>query len=320
MSLASASTQKGSPQAIKADRLAGLVLEVGDLEATRAFYDPIFRTHPGEWVKHEASLTYRTATEAITFARRRLPRTFPSGGHHQGYRVPRGSVRRVTEELVAAGHTVDWWREDHPHEQLPAPYLHDPSGNRVQLVGADGGDALLDHVAIEVYEFDYCEYLYVTSLCGAVDYYYGWRSDDRDDAKLMGAGDDPCAPWTRRDNPHYRDFLVEDPVTHDLRPARFGEQFGVEVPNRQMRITRPNGQVYLRYGPTRLVMISATKVRQEPREEQVKGTPRLVFTTEVDASSAAQYLKTTVNSFRRNGRNIYLRDADGNFSELICRE
>lgn len=316
-----ATAQGAAPQPVRAGRLAGLVLEVADLPATRAFYEPIFREAPGVWSEAASRLTFQTPEEKITFVLRRRPRTFADGGHHQAYRVPRQRLQGLVDELTARRHPVDWWREDHPSERRVSPYFRDPSGNRVQLVATehDSDERLLDHAAIEVYEFDYCEYLYVTTLGGEVDYYHGWRTADQEDAKLWGEGDDPCAPWTRRDNPHYRDFLVEDPTTGELRPARFAGELGVSAPGRHVRVPRPNGQVFISYGPTRLVLTSATRVRQEPPEEQVRGTPRLIFACDQRAPEVESHLATTVNPHLRDGRRIYVRDADGNFAELVCQ-
>lgn len=304
---------------LRAEQLVGVVLEVADLSSTRAFYEPIFADARGQWIEEESRLVFHTPHEEVAFVRRRRPRTFPDGGHHQAYRVRRERVTGLADQLVGAGHHVDWWREDHSSERGISPYVLDPSGNRIQLVPMDQDGQLLDHVAIEVYEFDYCEYLYVTTLQGEIDHYHGWRTVDVEEATLWAEGDDPCAPWTRRDNPHYRDYLVTDPETGELRPPRFAGELGVAAPDRQMRVARPNGQVFISYGPTRLALISATKVRQEPPEEQVKGTPRLVFRVAVGAAEAEARLATTVNPYRRDGPSVYVRDADGNFCELRCQ-
>src|SRR5205823_12768458 len=68
------------------------------------------------------------------------------------------------------------------HDALPI--LHDPSGNRVQLMASDDTGLLLDHAAVEVHEFDYCEMVYRNALGGQMESYHAWRVEDFDDAKL----------------------------------------------------------------------------------------------------------------------------------------
>jgi len=308
----------GAAPSVRADRLAGVVLGVGNLASTRTFYERIFRDASGTWQERHGRLRFCCGAQTIEFVQRARPRTLPDSGQHQAYRVPRARFGPLVQELQVQGSTIDWWREDHPAEREVTAYLHDPSGNRVQLVASDQLDPLLDHIAMEIHMFDYCEYLYVTALGGRVDYYYGWRTLDHEEARLWASGDDPCAPWTRRDNPSYRDFLVEDPTTGELRPARFSDQLGVERPPARPRVPRPNGQVFLSYGDTRVVLISATKVRQEPPEEQTRGTPRLVFHTDQSADKAAAHLASFPFRHRREGRHIFVRDPDGNFAELVC--
>ena len=46
------------PAPLQADLLAGVVLEVADLGATRAFYEPIFRTARGDWRSSHRGLTF----------------------------------------------------------------------------------------------------------------------------------------------------------------------------------------------------------------------------------------------------------------------
>jgi len=305
-------------------QLLGAVLEVADLDASRHFYERVFRGRDGEWHTGRGRLTYESGGgQSLELVQHGRPRTFPDSGYHQGYRVHRDRVLDLATELSDAGHQVEWWREDHPAERSPAAYVHDPSGNLLQLVASDDDGLLLDHVAIEVHMFDYCEYLYVTAMGGRVDFYYGWRTDDLAEAKLWADGDDPCAPWTRKDNAHYRDFLVEDPKSGELRPTRFSAQLGLQPASppgetTRRRVPRPNGQVFISYEPVRLGLIAATKVRQEPPEEQVKGTPRLVFRTTQTAEAAVGYFGATPIPHSREGRSLFLRDADGNFAELIC--
>lgn len=303
-------------RALHIERLAGVVLEVDDLAATEAFYEPIFQPSGGQWRRSRRQVAYRCGPQHVRFVLRRRPRTLSDSGQHQAYRLPRDHLLTVAQSLTTAGFHAEWWREDHPAERGVTAYFHDPSGNRVQLVASSDDGLLLEHAAIEVHDFNYCEYVYVTTLGGRVDYYHGWRAGDLEEAQQWAEGDDPCAPWTRRDNPHYRDFLVADP-TGQLRPTRFSAQLGA-APVRPVRVPRPNGQVFVAYGDTRLGLIGATRVRQEPPEHRTKGTPRVVLATTQPAAEVEGHLSSTPIPFRREGRNIFLRDPDGNFAELKC--
>lgn len=286
-----------------ANLVAGVVLEAGNLAVTRAFYEPIFRDAPGEWEQGPRRLTFRGGPQTITFVQRARPRTLSDSGQHQAYRVRRERLGALARELAAAGVQVDWWREDPPAERTPSAYLHDPSGNRVQLMPSEKDGLLLDHVAFEVHEFDYCEVLYRNALGGQLDYYFGWRVEDHAEAKAWATGDDPCAPWTRRDNPNWTDF--RDAGQRDT----------------TMRVPRPNTQVFWRYGETRVGLISATKVRQEPPEEIIRGTPRVVLRTTAPAEVAMSHLTATLPiPFQHHGTTAFLRDPDGNFVELRCGE
>lgn len=234
-----------TPIPVQVDLLAGVVLESRNLEATRAFYASIFAHTRGEWYQDQRNLSFQAGNQSIEFVHHPRPRAFLDSGQHQAYRVPSDVLHALVNKLSDAGHEVGWWREDHPAERTASAYLHDPSGNWVQLFPSDQDGPLLAHAAVEVYEFDYCEHVYVGALGGKIDYYHGWTIRDQDEAKSWAEGDDACAPWTRRDNPNWRDFL--EAGTSD----------------RNLRVPRPNTQLSLRYGDCYVCLISATKVRQE---------------------------------------------------------
>jgi predicted enzyme related to lactoylglutathione lyase len=297
---ADAPTASG-PAPIDADLMIGAIIEVRDLAETRAFYERIFRDRLGEWRQAGKSLSYRYGPQTIEFVQKTRPRTVPDGGFHHAYRVKPANVERIAQELQQAGAEVSWWREDRPEERNITAYVHDPSGNIVQLVGSDDGDLLLDHAAIEVHAYDYCEHLYAKTLGGRVSYYHGWRVEDEADAKRWGAGDDPCAPWTRRDNPGWYDLV------------------GHKGPASDVRVPRPVTQVFVSFGKTPLGMISASKVRQELPEEIIRATPRLVFRTKRSPEAAfGRIAEVFPMPFEHDERTAYIRDPDGNFLELRC--
>lgn len=298
--VAAAPTRK-QPLPVVADLLAGVMLEARDLAATRAFYEPIFSDVPGEWQQERDRLTYRAGCQTIEFGRRPRPRSFADSGQHQAYRVRPSRLRSLAGDLERAGHEVNWWHEDNPPEREVTAYVLDPAGNRVQLVPSDDLGLLLDHAALEVHAFDYCEHVYRKVLGGQIRYYHGWRVEDEANAKAWGRGDDPCFPWTRRDNPGWFDF------------ARAGTN------DRNLRVPRPATQVFLGFGNTTLGLISASRVRQEPPEEIIRGLPRLILHSARPAAEAfVQISRTLPLPHETEGRTAYLRDPDGNFAEVRC--
>jgi predicted enzyme related to lactoylglutathione lyase len=304
---------------VQAELVRGVVFEVSDLKKTRVFYEQVFGHAGGEWRQERKVLAYHGGGQTVEFVQQQRPRAFPDSGYHCAFRVPTGQLEEIASGLAKSGHSINRWREDHPLERSVGYYVEDSSGNIVQLVPSDDFSVLVDHVGIEIHMFDYCEYLYVTALGGRVEYYHGWRTIDHNEAKKWANGDDPCAPWTRRDNPSYRDFLVEDTKTGELRPTRFSAEAGGDRQPRRLRVPRPNGQVFISYGPTRLALISATKVRQEPPEEQVKGTPRVILSTGRSAGDVGRWFEQFPIPQLREGNDFYLRDADGNFCQLTCK-
>lgn len=300
----------GSPssrQSVMACRaVAGAFIEVADLEATRTFYGAIFADRAGDWLEEGDRLAFRSPEQTLTFVRRSEPRSLPETGQHQAYRVRSERLEQLVQQLMAAGRSVDRWREDHPSERALAPYVQDPSGNRVQLVGHADPARPLDHVGIEVHDLETAEVFYVKVLGGIVDYYHGRRVHDYVQAAAWGEGSDPCAPWTR------------------LWPGP-----GLSTnPRHKARASHPNQQAFVRFGDTVVALILASKHRQEPPEELVRGTPRLVLRTDDRVSDVPPALaRPPVSlrpeerlrlSFEQEGESIFLRDPAGNFVEVIC--
>ena len=296
-------TEKPTDQGIQgtAKLLSGVVLDASDLGRTQAFYQEIFQHAGGAWESSKTEITYRTGAQTIGFARRGRPRTFEhDSGYHTAYRVPRLRLDAIVSKLSAMGATVEWWNEDAPSEQDVSAYALDPDGNRVQLVAAaDDDPLLLDHATIEVFQFDYCQVIYAKALGGTVDSYHGWRWSEQLAARSWAAGETPSAPWTKRMNPGYRDFLLLG-----AKDARKG-------------VPRPNTQLFLRYGDTRVGLISATRNRQEPRPEILRGTPRLIFASDLPASELMDELAARQPlPMEREGTSVFLRDPDGNYAEV----
>ena len=277
--------------------LAGETIEVSDLASTRAFYTPLFEGFQGEWTAGEKSLAFRSGPQLLEFVERAQPRVSGETGAHIALRVQADRLHPLAEKLEALGRKVNWWLEDHPSERKASVYVHDPSGNRLQLVSGDG-NLLLDHAAIEVYDLVLAEAFYTDALGGAVDYYHGLTMDHYAEAKCYDESN-LCAPWTRL--------------------------FVVRVSDKQ-RMARPNLQLFLRFGETVLGLILAHEHRQEPPEELRKGTPRLLLRTAQTAEAVADHLSRLKIKgmpagallFEREGQSIFLRDPSGNFFGVEC--
>ena len=282
--------------------ISGVVLDAGDLEATRAFYTSIFRRHEGEWTETPHRLTFQSAGQRVEFLRRPHPRTIAHAGQHCAYRVNPGHLHAIADELATAGHTVSWWREDHPSEREVTAYVADPSGNIVQFVPSD--DALLiDHYYVSVEDIEHGELFYVKALEGKIDTYYGYSTGDVLDAQRWASGDDSCAPWTRNAYVSFR--------THAPNPT-------------------PAAQIFARFGEGYVGVTLTGQRLPEPPEEFLKATPRAIFSTAQPPREVVRYLDTVRISpvslkydggkvrFRREGRSVYIRDRSGNFFQVDC--
>lgn len=261
-------------------QLSGLVLEVRDLAETRAFYERLFGD-TGEWRQAKGQLTFSRGPQSVQFVERAKPKSLSDTGYHQAYVVPSAALRDLTG--------VERWYEDYPAERSLNAYLLDPSGNRVQLMAGEQG--LIDHVAIELHDLELAEIFYANVLGGAVDYCHGWAMDDYAQALAEPDADESHAPWTRRYDVRYWDKL---------------------------RIRRPNMQLFVRFGTTRLAIILALQHRQEPPPEQHRGTPRLIFSANQPAASLAAYFEGLHVGHEAAGDTLFLRDPAGNFVEIDC--
>jgi catechol 2,3-dioxygenase-like lactoylglutathione lyase family enzyme len=293
---------------LSCDLVAGVVLEVADVAATRAFYEPIFRDARGEWDQRDDALIFRRGPQHVDFVQRPDPHTLGDSGQHTAYRVPRGRLRDLVQELQAAGHEARWWHEDQPSEREETAYLQDPSGNRVQLVESDNPDFLLDHFVYEVHDLEPEDVYYVSVLGGSIDYYHGRSMYHYAEGKEWGEGRDPsAAPWTR--------FW---PGPSSIAEAARGKG----------KTSHPALQIYIRFGPTHLGLVLGTTHRQEPPEEQVAGTPRVLLRARHTVNDAMVALRNPGVSldpearirlpFEQRGSSLLLRDPTGHFVELEC--
>lgn len=287
----------------KIDAISGVVLEASNLTATRAFYGVVFRDLAGEWRQKGRSLAFETERERVEFVVRPRPRTVSHAGQHTAYRVKSERVHEAADELIAAGHTVNWWREDHPRERQVTAYVRDPAGNIVQLVPSDEAEPLIDHYYVAVEDIEHGELFYMKGLPGQLDAYFGYTTEDGIEARRWAQGAEPCAPWTRNAYISFR--------THKPNPT-------------------PAAQIFASYGSSYIGITLTGQRLPEPPEEILKGTPRAVLRTRERVESVAAYVDSVRISpvalkydggripFERAGRSIFLRDRSGNFLEIEC--
>jgi len=284
--------------------LSGIVIEVKNLDETRAFYDVVFRHTPGEWEEGRGISRFRAGEQTVEFVRRARPRTSGSTACHYAYRVSATHLPSVVEALRATGHAVEWWHEDHLDEREMMPYIADPSGNWVQLVASETGDGLVDHVGMELTDLEYAEDFYVLGLGGIVDSYHGFGDEPGISARAWTEGDDPCAPWTRYSRFSFRSRTVEGHVTP---------------------------QLYVGFGGARLGLFLARDHHQEPPEEVLRGTPCVRLRSGQPVAAVAEYLAGPARAgmasrysgrtiaFEVEGNTIYLRDPGGNYVQMECQ-
>lgn len=285
------------------EAVAGVVLDATDLAATRAFYGAIFADGAGQWEESRTRLAFRTPLQRIEFVKRSRPRTLAHAGQHCAYRVKPGRLQSLAKELEAEGHAINWWREDHPSEKGTTLYIHDPSGNIVQLVASDNVEILLDHYYVPVEDIEHAELFYLQALAGDLDAYFGYRTDDVLEARRWGEGGDPCAPWTRNAFVSFR--------THGPNPT-------------------PAAQIFARFGPNYIGVALSGQRLPEPPEELLKATPRAILRSTASPREVIQYLGSLRISpvalkydggkvpYKREGRSVYLRDRSGNFFQIDC--
>lgn len=281
------------------------IVEVKGLPVTRDFYSLLFRNNPGDWEETQGSLVFHAGRQSIEFVRNprlRIPR---ETAQHHAYRISREQLPELAADLVGQAHGLNWWHEDGPFERDVMPYVDDPIGNRIQLVASDDTRSLLDHVALEFVDLEWAEDFYVKVLGGELVGYSGWSTDSGPEVKAWLDGQDPSALWTRYQRFSFRSRTIEAHATP---------------------------QLFVRFGETTLCLFLARTHNQEPPEEIIRGTPRVVLRTDRPAAEAAAWLSGPAQEmiasryrgrrirFEQEGRHIYLRDPGGNFVELECQQ
>jgi catechol-2,3-dioxygenase len=300
--------------AVDVTDIAGLAVEVDDLDRAADFYARVLGLNPvGRDVLPacgaHAALRAPSGQWVVISANADRPDLCETGVH-QAYRVSQEARTAITKALIAEGVEIRTYKEDRPAEERDNFYFCDPAGNRLQLVTATGNEVPsaaglfgIDHAAVQVADMMWAEAFHADELGLPVDHRVGWRTADYVRARKWAAGKEDMAPGTRR----------------------LDQRYTVMV-NRKT-VPRANMQLYLRAGRGAIGVYLANKHFQEPPEEQLVGTPRIVLAVasrdRLDA--AARRLAFHRRAF--DGpvihplsapleASLYFKDPGGNFFEL----
>ena len=229
---------------------------------------------------------------------------------HTAYRMSGPARAALLEKLRRSGTEIFTYKEDRPEEAPQNCYLHDPDGNRIQLVAdptlSGEGVAGIDHAAIQAIDLEWAEKFYVGMLGLEVAHVVGWRTEDYVRAEAWAAGKEQYLPGAMRLDKRY--FAFPGQPTH--RP-------------------RPNIQLYVRAGAETIAIYLDVEHRQEPPEEQLIGTPRIALRLaggrlEDVAAELAKAKRPFAGPVTHAagapiGRSLYLKDPGANFLE-ICSD
>ena len=278
-------------------------MPVGDLAAARSFYTGVlgFAEAPGEQLPHcEEHAVIRVGAEQRLALCHDISPQPPDLGRHVAFAMPPHERDEVVRRVAQRGIELHRYEEDRPAEAADNYYLHDPGGNRVQLVA---GTTSIDHVGVMAIDLEWEEDLYVRRLGFPVDHVVGWRTEDYKRAKRWAEGKEQMAPGTRR---------------LDLR-------FGT-LPGQAPPVPRPNMQLFVRTGPHALALFLAFEHYQQPPEEQVAGVPRVAFAVRAEdlATIAQRFAESklpTLGPIEHEpaspyGTSLFARDYGANFVEF----
>ena len=217
---------------------------------------------------------------------------------HTAYRMSGPARAAVLEKLRRRGTEILTYKEDRPEEAGQNCYIHDPDGNRIQLVAdpkvKEDGVAAIDHAAVQAIDLEWAEKFYVGTLGMEVAHVVGWKTEDYVRAEEWAAGKQAYLPGAMRLDKRY--FSFPGQPTH--RP-------------------RPNIQLYVRAGSEIIGVYLSVEHRQEPPEEQLIGTPRIALKlASGKLEDVAAALSSAKRPFVQDGRSLYLKDPGANFLEI----
>ncbi len=315
--MASTMVETLAPADLVIDDISHLVVEVTDLAAAQPFWcDVLGLEAAGDdaWPDcgHHSVLRAPSGQSLILAQNPDRP-DLGDTGVHVALRAAAGFKERLAERLKDTGTEIHRYMEDRPGEVADNFYLHDPGGNRIQLVddgtgGAHGGTGVtgIDHAGIQVADILWAEEFYSGVLGLEVEHRMGWNTADYVRARAWAEGKEDMAPGTRRLDKRYT--VMVDRKT----------------------VPRANMQIFLKAGRASLAVFLANQHFQEPLEELMVGCPRAAFTTNaagLDAAARAleQHRIPFDGPVRHGskapvGRSLYFKDSGGNFLELCTSD
>ena len=297
--------------------IAHVAIGVADLARARAFYCDLlgFANEPGTRLPAcgEHVVVRTSSGQRVALCRLEPLVQPPDMGRHVAYGIAASLREEIVRRASARGVAISTYKEDRPAEETDNCYLHDPDGNRIQLVVADAADdarvASIDHVAIQAIDLEWEEDLFVRSLGLPVEHITGWRTSDYKRARLWGEGKEDMAPGTRR---------WDD---------RFGYVPG-KVPGQTPLIARPNMQLFVKAGAQTFGIFLAYHHYQQPPEKQVTGVPRVAFAVARSAFDAIaerfHRAKLPTDGPVRHpatspyAESLFAKDCGANFLEFCC--
>jgi len=286
-----------------------VAIAVADPERARDFYCGLlgFTERPGTRLPHcgDHRLVATRSGQHLALCRATPGPSLAETAIHTAYRMS-GSARATALAALRRGGTeIFTYKEYRPEEGEQNCYVHDPDGNRIQLVAdpslAGEGIAAIDHAARQAIDVEWEEKFYVGTLGLAVGHVVGWRTEDYVRAEAWAAGKENMAPGACRLDKRY--FAFPGQPTH--RP-------------------RPNVQLYVEAGSASLALYLAIEHMQEPPEEQLIGTPRIGLKLgrgrleDVAAALSAAKRRFEGPVAHEAGRSLYLKDPGANFIEICA--
>jgi len=302
-------SRKSGDAGLRLNGFAGMVLSVSDPDAAAAFYCGVLGCVDGGSDRLANAGMHRlvaTASGAVIALARVMQREdVADSGVHFAFWAGPGAREHIADALKSRAVPVHGYREDRAAEQGDRFYFFDPDGNRLQIaVRPDGplrGIGGIDHLGVQVPDMMWGEEFYGRVLGLEVESRFGLRTADHARARIWARGEDDMAPGTRRNDKLYMPMGGQN-----------------EVP-------RTNMQVYYRAGDGIVGVYLAARHVQEPPEEELFGSPRMILSVpRATLDDAVERLSVAGRPFlgpvsHEGGlakASLYFKDTGGNFLEL----
>ena len=300
-----------APARLAVTGISHVVVAAGDVAAAVGFYRDVVgldAVKAGDWWDGMGGAVLVTERgQHVVLADTPPMADLAASARHVAFRVSPAGRDRILAAARAQGIELFDYHEDRPSERGDNLYLHDPAGNRVQIVARDGvagdGIAAIDHLAIETNDAIWAEEFYGRWFGWPVEFRMGWNTQDYTTAKARGeAGMREAMPGARYWNERYSPFETEK------------------------KALRPNPQQYFQVGEAVVAVYLAARHYEAPSDRLIKGAPRTGLATEPGGLDAlAHLLEAKDVAFEgpvSHGaghpitRSLFVRDPGGNFLEF----